>query len=156
MKQYWLMKSEPGEYSIDDLKKYKTTGWDGVRNYQARNFMRDQMRMGDGVFFYHSNAKPGAVGIAGQAKVCKAAYPDDTAWDPEDKHFDPKSSPENPIWFRVDVRFVKKSREIITLQQLKATPGLEKMVVTQKGSRLSVQPVSSEEWDLILKMPQWA
>ncbi len=149
------MKTEPGEYSIDDLKKDKSTGWDGVRNYQARNFMRDQMRVGDGVFFYHSNAKPGAVGIAGLAKVCKAAYPDDTAWDENDKHFDPKSNSENPIWFRVDVRFVKKCPEVITLQKLKATPGLEKMVVTQKGSRLSVQPVSPDEWELILKMPEW-
>ncbi len=156
MKHYWLMKSEPKEYSIKDLKADKVTGWDGVRNYQARNFMRDQMRVGDGVFFYHSNAKPGAVGIAGLAKVVKRGYADDTAWDPEDKHFDPKSRPESPIWFRVDVQFVKMCKSVISLRQLKETPGLEKMVAVQKGSRLSVQPVSPKEWFIILKRPEWA
>lgn len=150
------MKSEPSEYSIENLKKDKKVGWDGVRNYQARNFMRDRMCVGDGVFFYHSNTKPDAVGIAGLAKVVKKGYPDDSAWDPEDKHFDPKSSPENPIWFRVDVQFVKICKSIISLRQLKETPGLEKMVVTQKGGRLSVQPVSLKEWLIILKLPEWA
>lgn len=149
------MKSEPKEYSIEDLKADTVTGWDGVRNYQARNFMRDDMRVGDGVFFYHSNTKPEFVGITGMAKVVKRGYPDDTAWDPNDRHYDPKSRPGNPTWYRVDVRFVKKCKTVIPLRRLKGTPGLKKMVVVQRGSRLSVQPVSPEEWRIILALPEW-
>ena len=152
-RQYWLMKSEPSVFSIDDLKASRATYWSGVRNYQARNFMRDRMRVGDGVLFYHSNVEP--VGIAGLAEVAKEGYPDHTAWDPNDKHYDPKSLPTKPIWFMVDIQFIKKCREVISLKKLKEIPALKKMGVVQKGSRLSVQPVQTEEWKIILKLPEW-
>lgn len=152
-KQYWLMKSEPSSFSIDDLMKSKTTYWSGVRNYQSRNFMRDEMKVGDGVLFYHSNNDP--IGIAGMAKVIKRGYPDFTAWDPKDGHYDPKSLPTDPVWFMVDIGFVKKSREVISLQRLKEIPALKKMGVVQKGARLSVQPVRPEEWEIIRKLPEW-
>ncbi|MGE0101410.1 MAG: EVE domain-containing protein [Blastocatellales bacterium] len=149
--KYWLMKSEPGSFSIEDLKKSpkKTTCWDGVRNYQARNFMRE-MRKGDGIFFYHSNADP--TGIVGTAEVVKTAYPDHTALDPKDKHYDPKSTPENPIWEMVDIRFVRQFVETITLDELRQITGLESMELLRKGSRLSVQPVSEKEWAIISKL----
>lgn len=153
MRQYWLMKSEPNEYSISDLESEKTTYWDGVRNYQARNFLRDQMKVGDGVFFYHSIVKP--VGIAGQAEVVKSAYADFTAWDPEDKHFDPRSTPEKPLWVMVDIRFVKACKTIITLDRIREIPALNQMGVIRKGNRLSVQPVSPEEWEILLGLPEW-
>ena len=152
-KQYWLMKSEPSAFSIDDLMKAKTTYWSGVRNYQARNFMRDEMRVGDGVLFYRSSADP--IGIAGMAEVIKAGYPDFTAWDPKDSHYDPKSLPTKPIWFMVDIRFVKKCREVIPLQRLKEIPALKKMRLVQQGSRLSIQPVRPEEWEVVRKLPEW-
>jgi predicted RNA-binding protein with PUA-like domain len=152
-RKYWLLKSEPNAFSIDDLKASKTTYWSGVRNYQARNFMRDEMKVGDGVLFYHSNVEP--IGIAGTAKVVKAGYPDFTAWNPKDHHYDPASLPSKPVWYMVDIQFVKKCRSVISLKRLKETAALKKMTVVQKGSRLSVQPVAPEEWEAILKFPEW-
>lgn len=149
-KRYWLMKSEPNVYSIADLKRDGSTCWDGVRNYQARNFMRDDMKLGDEVLFYHSNTDP--MGVYGVAKVVREAYPDHLAFDPADKHYDPKSDPANPIWMMVDVGYVGTFAAPITLATLKQTPGLEKMLVVQRGSRLSVQPVTPEEWAVVVKL----
>lgn len=149
-KNYWLLKSEPDCYSIDDLQRDGTTFWSGVRNYQARNFMRDEMKPGDGVLFYHSSAEP--PGVAGIAEIAREGYADKTALDPKDDHYDPKATAENPIWMMVDVRFVKKFKELIPLTELKETPGLEKMAVIQRGQRLSVQPVTEEEWKIVTKM----
>ena len=145
---YWLMKSEPDTFSIDDLKRKKREAWDGVRNYQARNFMRDGMRVGDGVFFYHSNcAEPG---IAGLAEVVSDAYPDPSQFDPKSKYFDAASSRDNPRWMLVDVKFVKKLKRVITLDELKNHPKLEGMTLLRKGNRLSVMPVDAAEWKYIL------
>ncbi|MCL5055889.1 MAG: EVE domain-containing protein [Firmicutes bacterium] len=154
-RQFWLMKSEPSAFSIEDLKKAEnqTTSWDGVRNYQARNFMRDKMRVGDRVLFYHSSANPS--GIVGECSVVREAYPDHTAWDPENIHYDPKSLPEHPIWYMVDVKLIKTCREIITLEKLRKTHGLKNMMVLKKGSRLSVQPVTPDEWKIIMNLPEW-
>ncbi len=152
-KQYWLMKSEPTVFSISDLAAGGTTYWSGVRNFQARNFMRDRMRVGDGVLFYHSNVEP--IGIAGMAEVIRTGYPDFTAWDPKDKHYDPKSTPASPIWFMVDIRFVRACREVISLKRLKTIRGLRAMAVVQRGMRLSVQPVSADEWEIIIGLPEW-
>ncbi|MGK7905910.1 MAG: EVE domain-containing protein [Synechococcus sp.] len=149
---YWLMKSEPSEYSIDDLKEQGTTHWDGVRNYQARNIMRDQMQVGDSVLFYHSNTKP--PGIAGLAKVCRTGYPDFTAWDPADKHYDPKSDPENPTWFMVDIEYVETFPKFVSLVDLKAQPELSGMKVVQRGVRLSVQPVDADHFRRVCEMGQ--
>jgi predicted RNA-binding protein with PUA-like domain len=150
--KYWLFKSEPEEFGIDDLKKKrsKTEHWDGVRNYQARNFMRDDMKIGDQGFFYHSNCDvPGIVGIV---EVVKEGYVDHTAFDPDDKHYDPKSDPDKPRWFMVDVKFVERFPDTISLQQLKTNPKLADMRLVQKGNRLSVMPVEKKEWTAILKM----
>jgi predicted RNA-binding protein with PUA-like domain len=150
--QYWLMKSEPETFSIDDLKSRpkKTEAWDGVRNYQARNFMRDDMKKGDPILFYHSNCEtPGIVGIA---EVAREAYPDHTAQDPKSRYYDPKATSENPRWFMVDVKFVKKFPHTLSLVELKANPALKDMLLVQKGSRLSVMPVKENEWKAILKM----
>ena len=144
------MKVEPSTYSIDDLKRDKKTCWDGVRNYQARNFMRDQMKVGDGVLFYHSNAEPS--GVAGIASICREAYPDFTAWDSKDKHYDPKSVRENPTWVMVDVAFVEKFKHFISLEEIKANPQLQGILVARRGSRLSVQPVESHHFEIICKM----
>ncbi|HKT26962.1 EVE domain-containing protein [Dyella sp.] len=145
---YWLMKSEPDTFSIDDLKRKKREAWDGVRNYQARNFMRDDMRVGDGVFFYHSNcAEPG---IAGLAEVASDAYPDPSQFDPKSKYFDAASSRDNPRWMLVDVKFVKKLKRVITLDELKNHPKLGGMTLLRKGNRLSVMPVDAAEWKYIL------
>lgn len=149
-KQYWLMKSEPDVYSIDDLAQDKKTYWDGVRNYQARNFMRDKMRSGDRVFYYHSNAEPS--GIAGIAEVSGASYPDPSQFDPKDVHYDSDSKKENPSWFVVDIQFVEKFKSLLSLEALKKVKGLEKMPLLQRGQRLSVQPVSESEWKIILKL----
>ncbi|UZP68902.1 EVE domain-containing protein [Desulfovibrio mangrovi] len=148
MPKYWLMKSEPGCFSIDDLRNLPdgTSPWDGVRNYQARNFMRDEMRKGDMVLFYHSVTDPSVVGLA---EIVRESYPDHTSWDPENSHFDPKSTPESPRWFMVDVRFVAKFDRPVPLRVLKATPGLEGMELLRKGSRLSVMPVSEQEFSII-------
>jgi predicted RNA-binding protein with PUA-like domain len=150
--KYWLVKAEPDCFSIDDLakSKNKTTCWDGVRNYQARNFMRDDMKIGDRVFFYHSNADPTAV--VGVCEVAKEAYPDHTQFDPEDKHFDPKADPTNPRWVMVDIKLVKKFKNPVPLAEIKDNPKLQKMKLVQRGNRLSVMPVEKNEWDEILKM----
>jgi predicted RNA-binding protein with PUA-like domain len=145
---HWLMKTEPDTFSIDDLKRKKHEAWDGVRNYQARNFMRDDMRVGDGVFFYHSNcAEPG---IAGLAEVATDAYPDPSQFDPKSKYFDPGSSRDNPRWMLVDVKFVKKLKRVITLDELKNHKALVDMRLLRKGNRLSVMPVETADWKYIL------
>lgn len=150
MTNYWLMKSEPNCFSIDDLinSPNATTCWDGIRNYQARNFMRDNMQINDKVFFYHSSCKkPGIVGIA---KITSAPYPDHTAWDQDSEHPDSKSTPEKPIWYMVDVSFVEKLDEMISLEELKTYPQLADFKLLQKGNRLSILPVSEENWQFIL------
>ena len=151
VRKFWLVKSEPGAYSFDDLlnEKDQTAEWDGVRNYAARNIMRDDMRVGDGVLFYHSNAKPTAV--VGYATVVKAGYPDDTAWDPKSANFDPRSDPESPTWYMVDIKAENKFRSPVTLQRIKAHQDLGDMVLV-KNSRLSVQPVANREWKIILTL----
>ena len=151
MASYWLLKSEPLVFSIDDLalSPQGTTCWEGVRNYQARNFLRAMM-VDDKAFFYHSNADPPS--IVGIVKIVKAAYPDYFSWDARSKYFDKKSSKENPTWSMVDVKFVKKLSSSISLDQLRKIKGLQNMELLRKGSRLSVQPVRYEEWKLILKL----
>ncbi|MBN8894958.1 MAG: EVE domain-containing protein [Rhodanobacter sp.] len=147
---HWLMKSEPDAFSIDDLKRKKREPWDGVRNYQARNFMRDGMRPGDQVFFYHSNCTvPGIVGIA---EVATDAYPDPSQFDPKSKYFDPGSSRDNPRWMLVDVKFVKKLKRTISLDELKNDPALDGMALLRKGNRLSVMPVEAAHWEYILAL----
>jgi predicted RNA-binding protein with PUA-like domain len=149
---YWLMKSEPDVFSIDHLRKMprKTEHWDGIRNYQARNFMRDAMKKGDLAFFYHSNCEePGIVGIM---EIASAAYPDHTAFEPGQKYFDEKSTPENPRWMMVDVKFKKKFKKNVSLASLKEEKKLSKMRLVQKGNRLSILPVTASEWKFILKM----
>jgi predicted RNA-binding protein with PUA-like domain len=152
MARYWLMKSEPRVFSIDDLAaaKDQTTRWDGVRNYQARNLLRHDVTVGDGVIFYHSSADPPAA--AGTAKVVRAGYPDPTQFDPRDGHFDRDSQRDDPRWFSVDVRFESKFTHPVTLPELRAAPALNDMVLLRRGSRLSVQPVTAAEWKQILKM----
>lgn len=150
--RYWLMKSEPDAFGIDDLETMhlQTEHWDGVRNYQARNMMRDDMKLGDQVFFYHSNCdEPGIVGIA---EICREGYPDFTAFDPEHKYFDPKSNPDKPTWIMVDVRFVRKLSRTITLKELKDHPALSQLTLLRKGNRLSIMTISSDEWDYITRL----
>jgi predicted RNA-binding protein with PUA-like domain len=149
MRQYWLFKSEPTTFSIDNLVKSprQTTCWEGVRNYQARNFLKS-MKVGDLGFFYHSNADPPA--IVGIVQVVKAAYPDFFAFDSKSRYFDPHSAPDSPRWFLVDVRLVEKFPQALSLEQLRAIKGLEKMELLRKGSRLSVQPVRPEEWQRVV------
>ena len=150
--KYWLMKSEPESFSIDDLKAMpnSTEHWDGIRNYQARNFMRDDMKVGDKVLFYHSNCdEPGVVGIA---EVASEAYPDHTAFDPASKYYDPKSKEENPRWMMVDVKFIKKFPKTVSLREIKTVSELSDMRLVQKGNRLSIMPVEKMEFDIISKM----
>lgn len=150
--QYWLLKSEPEAFSIDDLakKSKQTEPWDGVRNYQARNFLRDDIKVRDQAFFYHSNcATPG---IAGIVEIVKAGYPDSTQFDRESRYYDLKSTPKNPRWYRVDVKLIRKFNRIISLQELKQHPALLGMQLLKKGNRLSVMPVQKEEWETILAM----
>lgn len=144
------MKSEPDVFSIDDLKKKKKSGWDGVRNYQARNYMRDEMKIGDIVLFYHSSCE--VPGVAGLAKISKTSHPDPTQFDSKSDYYDPKASLENPRWFMVEVEFVEKFEKIITLSTIKETPGLEAMPLVQKGSRLSINPVSSGQYQIVLSL----
>ena len=147
---HWLMKSEPNAFSIDDLEQMpdQTEHWDGVRNYQARNMMRDDMKFGDQVFFYHSNCKePGIVGIM---EVVRESYPDFTAFDPTGKYFDEKSNPEKPRWFMVDIKYVRHTNRVISLAELKEHDALENMPLVRKGNRLSIMPVTQEQWDYIL------
>ena len=151
-RQYWLFKSEPESYSIADLAKEptKTTFWDGVRNYQARNLLRDTIRLGDRVLFYHSNADPMA--IVGTAEVVKTGYPDHTAFDPQDHHYDPKSKPDEPTWFMVDVRLLQIFPKPVTRDELKACADLSEMMVIRQGARLSIQPVTSAEWQTVHRL----
>ena len=149
-KKYWLFKSEPNAYSIEDMQKDKKTYWDGVRNYQARNFIRDEMKKGDHVLFYHSNAKPNAV--VGICEIVKEAYPDFTAFDPDNKHFDPKSKTEEPAWYMVDIKFVKKFTTPVTLEAIKSNTKLKEMRLVQRGNRLSVFPIEKAEFETIEKM----
>ncbi|MDP3920750.1 MAG: EVE domain-containing protein [Candidatus Omnitrophota bacterium] len=147
--QYWLLKSEPGNYSVDDLKRDRSTYWEGVRNYQARNFLRDSIKKGDEVFFYHSNAD--LAGIAGVAKVTSDGYPDPSQFDPKSKYFDPKSSKEKPLWYVVDIQFSEKFPAVIPLENLKKIKALEGMPLLQRGQRLSVQPVTRAHWKVIFE-----
>jgi predicted RNA-binding protein with PUA-like domain len=146
-KQFWLVKSEPDVYGIDQLAKDGETGWEGVRNYQARNTMRDLMKAGDGVLYYHSSCDVPA--ISGLAEVSRESHPDPTQFDPKSDYFDAKSKRDAPTWMMVSIRFVKKLKQPLTLEQLKKFPDLSKMVLLQRGSRLSVQPVRPEEWEAI-------
>ncbi|MDY0080534.1 MAG: EVE domain-containing protein [Ignavibacteriaceae bacterium] len=152
MAVYWLFKSEPSVFSIDDLAKAKnqTTYWNGVRNYQARNFLRDSIKMGDKVLFYHSNAEPTAV--VGICKVVREGYPDFTALDPDDDHYDPKDSPEKPVWYMVDIKLEKKFRRPVTLEELKQIPALKDFLLLKRGNRLSVFPVKKSEFDTLVKL----
>jgi predicted RNA-binding protein with PUA-like domain len=143
---YWLLKSEPEAFGIDDLERLGVSHWDGVRNYQARNNLR-AMKPGERAFFYHSSVDP--AGIVGIMEVATEAYPDHTAWDPASKYFDARSTPEKPVWFMPNLRFVERFPRMITLAELRTTPGLEGMSLLQRGQRLSVQPVSEEEWHIV-------
>lgn len=148
-RQYWLFKSEPAAFSIQDLARAprKTTFWDGVRNYQARNFLRDTVQLGDRVLFYHSNADP--LEIAGTAEVVKTGYPDHTAFDPQDHHYDPKSDPDKPTWFMVDIKLLQIFPQSVTRQQLQETASTAGMQVLKRGMRLSIQPVTAAEWQAV-------
>lgn len=152
MKQYWLMKTEPDCFGLEHLKKRprQIAHWDGVRNFQARNFMRNDMRVGDLAFFYHSScAQPGIVGIV---EIVRAGYPDFTAWDPQGEHFDPKSKPEKPLWYMVDVKLERELKRLISLQELKLCRELKDMRLLARGNRLSVMPVEPAHWRFILKL----
>ena len=152
---YWLMKSEPDVFSIDDLKHRpkRTELWDGVRNFQARNFMR-KMRVGDLAFFYHSSCPE--PGVAGIIEIAREAYPDFTSWNPKSSYYDPRSKPEKPLWYTVDVRFKRNLRRLVTLAALRANPKLKGMRLLARGNRLSIMPVSSTEWNTILGMERTA
>jgi len=147
--RYWLMKSEPSDVSIDDLASFpnQTVAWYGIRNYQARNFMRDQMRVDDGVLFYHSSCKQ--PGIAGFARVSSLAYPDATQFDPAHRYFDPKATPETPRWFNVDVQLVRKTR-LISLAEIRRRPELSDLRILQRGNRLSVTPLNAQDYEFIV------
>jgi predicted RNA-binding protein with PUA-like domain len=149
-KRYWLMKCEPDAYTIERLEKDGVTGWEGVRNYQARNFMRDEMQVGDGVLFYASNADPS--GVTGLAEIARPGYPDPFQFRKGHDYYDEKSTRDAPIWYTVDVRFVERFAAIVPLETLKTTKGLEDMMVTKKGSRLSIQPVTKGEYDLVVRL----
>lgn len=148
--RYWLMKCEPAAYTIEDLERDGRTSWEGVRNYQARNFMRDEMEVGDEVLFYASNADPS--GVTGLARIVRAGYPDAFAWKAGHKYFDPDTRKNTPVWYMVDLGFVERFPAVVSLETLKSTPGLEKMMVNQKGSRLSVQPVTKAEYHIVLRL----
>lgn len=150
--KYWLFKTEPDVFSIEDLKREKISFWEGVRNYQARNYLRDEVKLGDPILFYHSNANP--PGVVGIATVVKEASPDPYQFDPKHKYFDPKLKGTEPRWFGVHISLQEIFAEIIPLDVLKKTKGLESMVVTQKGSRLSIQPVTEKEFHIIKKLAQ--
>jgi predicted RNA-binding protein with PUA-like domain len=149
-RRYWLMKVEPAAYTIEDLERDGRTSWEGVRNYQARNFLRDQMRVGDGVLFYASNADPS--GVTGLAEIVREGYPDPYAFKKGHKYYDPDSRKDSPRWYLVDIGFVERFPGIVSLDTLKKTKGLENMVVTRKGSRLSVQPVTKSEYDIVVRL----
>ena len=151
-KKFWLFKSEPSEYSWEDLKKSKnqTTFWDGVRNFQARNFLRDEIKLGDGVLFYQSSTEP--LAIVGYCEVVKEGYPDHTQFDKKNDHYDEKANSKNPTWFMVDIKLAKEFTNPVTLDSIKVNPKLRNMKLIQRGQRLSIQPVTKDEWDEILKM----
>ncbi len=151
-RRYWLFKSEPTAYSFADLLKEpdRTAEWDGVRNYQVRNFMRDDMKVGDGVLFYHSSAKP--LAVIGTARIVSEAYPDSTAWDPAEKHYDPKSTPGNSIWLMVDIQAEMEFARPVSLDEIKQSPKLQDMLLVRRGMRLSIQPVTQEEWDEVVSL----
>ena len=149
-RRFWLFKSEPDAYSFDDLVRDGRCFWDGVRNYQARNLLRDEIAVGDGVLYYHSNAKPMAV--VGVASVVRSGYPDHTAFEAGHKYFDPKSDPDDPTWYMVDVEPVVKFDEPLTRDELKEVDALAEMMLLRRGARLSVQPVTAAEWKTILKL----
>lgn len=151
-KKYWLFKSEFDEFSIDDLASTpaRTTYWDGVRNYQARNFIRDEMKTGDGVLFYHSNTEP--LAVVGICEIVKAAYPDYTAFDPDNSHYDAGSRADAARWYMVDIKFVKKLLTPVTLAMMRESEKLQNMRLLQRGNRLSVMPVTSEEWKTVLQL----
>lgn len=151
---YWLMKSEPDDFSIDDLKRVGTEPWDGVRNYQARNMIRDQMQPGDQVFFYHSNTK--VPGIAGIMEIVSKARPDPTAFDPDEPYYDPKSDTGDPRWYLVDVKYIRHTKRFIPLSELKADPALEEMPLVRRGNRLSVMPVTEAQFQHILSLENQA
>ncbi|MFW6375161.1 MAG: EVE domain-containing protein [Guyparkeria sp.] len=147
---YWLMKSEPDAFSIDDLERVGTEPWDGIRNYQVRNMIRDEMKPGDRAFFYHSNTKvPGIVGIM---EIVSQPRPDPTAFDPDAKYHDPKSDPDKPRWLLVDVKYVRHTKRVIPLNELKADPALEEMPLVRRGNRLSIMPVTEDQWEHILSL----
>jgi len=150
-KKFWLFKSEPSEFSWDDLKKSKnqTTFWDGIRNYQARNFLRDEIKKGDGVLFYQSSTDP--LAVIGYCEVLKEGYPDHTQFDSSNDHFDLKANSKNPTWFMVDIKLAKEFKNPVTLDSIKVNPKLRNMKLIQRGQRLSIQPVTKDEWDEILK-----
>ncbi len=149
-KRYWLLKSEPSTFSIQDLAAApgRTTGWDGVRNFQARNMLRDEIQVGDGILFYHSSTNPPAV--VGRAEVVRAGYPDASQFDKKSSHFDPDARPDDPRWYAIDVRFVDELPRAVPLDELRKVSGLREMVLLRKGSRLSVQPVTADEWKIVL------
>jgi predicted RNA-binding protein with PUA-like domain len=149
-RKYWLFKSEPTAYSFSDLLKEpgQTAEWDGVRNYQVRNYMRDDMKVGDGVLFYHSSAKP--LAVVGTASIVREAYPDNTAWDPNDKHFDKRSTPDDPVWLMVDIKAEREFARPVTLPEIKANPQLQDMLLARRGMRLSIQPVTPQEWEEVV------
>ena len=149
-RRYWLMKCEPAAYTIEDLERDGTASWEGVRNYQARNFMRDDMRKGDAVLFYASNADPS--GVTGLAEIARPGYPDHFAWTKGHKYFDAASTGTAPVWYMVDIAFVERFPAVVPLEVLKSTPGLEDMAVTKKGSRLSIQPVTRTEYDIVVRL----
>ena len=149
-RRFWLMKCETAAYTIDDLARDTRTSWEGVRNYQARNFMRDDMQQGDGVLFYASNADPS--GVTGLAELARAAYPDPFAWKKGHKYFDKASTKESPVWYSVDLQFVERFPTVVPLETLKQIRGLEQMMVIRKGSRLSVQPVTRSEFEIVSRI----
>jgi predicted RNA-binding protein with PUA-like domain len=152
VKKYWLIKTDPADFSLEDLKKCnnQTTCWDGVRNYQARNFIRDEMKSGDDVLFYYSQSEPNAV--FGICTIVKDAYPDPSQFDPKDKHYFPSADPANPPWYAVDIKYVKEFKKPISLSDIKANNKLKNMRLIQRGNRLSIMPVTKDEFDEILKM----
>ena len=149
-RRYWLFKSEPTSYSFADLlaEEDQTAEWDGVRNYQARNFMRDEMKVGDGVLFYHSSTA--ATAVVGTARVVREGYPDHTAWDPTSRYYDPKTNPDSPAWIMVDIKAEQELARPVTLKEIKENPRLENMMLVRRGMRLSIQPVTEEEWEEIV------
>ena len=150
MPRYWLFKSEPTTYSYDDLVSDGVAEWDGVRNFQVRNWLRDDIKPGDRLLFWHSSAKP--IGVVGTATVVREGYPDNTAWDPDSDHPDPKSTPDKPLWYMVDLKADQKFADIVTMEELRAEPALTDMMVLKRGNRFSITPVTEEEFSTVLRL----